>query len=50
MSESPAGPDYSHEAECPAPVAGVDEAGRGPWAGPVYAGACILDPDRIPEG
>ena len=25
-------------------VAGVDEAGRGPWAGPVYAAAVILDP------
>ena len=30
------------------PVAGVDEAGRGPWAGPVVAAAVILDPDRIP--
>jgi ribonuclease HII len=27
-------------------VAGVDEAGRGPWAGPVYAAAVILDPAR----
>ena len=25
-------------------IAGVDEAGRGPWAGPVTAGAVILDP------
>jgi ribonuclease HII len=32
------------------PVAGVDEAGRGPLAGPVVAAAVILDPDRIPEG
>jgi ribonuclease HII len=32
------------------PVAGVDEAGRGPWAGPVVAAAVILDPDRIPSG
>lgn len=32
------------------PVAGVDEAGRGPWAGPVVAGAVILDPDNIPAG
>ena len=32
------------------PVAGVDEAGRGPWAGPVVAACVILDPDRIPEG
>lgn len=27
-------------------ICGVDEAGRGPWAGPVCAGAVILDPDR----
>jgi ribonuclease HII len=27
-------------------IAGVDEAGRGPLAGPVVAGAVILDPDR----
>jgi ribonuclease HII len=32
------------------PVAGVDEAGRGPWAGPVVAAAVILAPDNIPEG
>lgn len=32
------------------PVCGVDEAGRGPWAGPVSAGAVILNPDDIPEG
>jgi len=32
------------------PVAGCDEAGRGPLAGPVVAAAVILDPDRIPEG
>jgi ribonuclease HII len=32
------------------PVAGIDEAGRGPWAGPVVAAAVILDPDRIPLG
>src|SRR4051794_1954960 len=30
--------------------AGVDEAGRGPLAGPVAAAAVILDPDDIPEG
>ncbi len=30
------------ERACPAPVCGVDEAGRGPWAGPVCAGAVIL--------
>ncbi len=27
-------------------VCGIDEAGRGPLAGPVYAGAVILDPDK----
>jgi ribonuclease HII len=32
------------------PVAGLDEAGRGPWAGPVMAAAVILDPERIPDG
>lgn len=33
-----------------APVAGVDEVGRGPLAGPVTAAAVILDPARIPQG
>lgn len=32
------------------PVAGIDEAGRGPWAGPVVVAAVILDPNRIPDG
>lgn len=32
------------------PVAGVDEAGRGPLAGPVVVAAVVLDPQRIPEG
>ncbi|MCP5082855.1 MAG: ribonuclease HII [Alphaproteobacteria bacterium] len=31
-------------------VAGVDEAGRGPWAGPVVAAAVVLDPSCIPVG
>ena len=31
-------------------VCGIDEAGRGPWAGPVVAAAVVLDPDCIPEG
>ncbi|ESR26218.1 ribonuclease HII [Lutibaculum baratangense] len=31
-------------------VAGVDEAGRGPLAGPVVAAAVILDLDRVPKG
>ncbi len=32
------------------PVCGVDEAGRGPWAGPVSAAAVILHPDDLPDG
>lgn len=31
-------------------VCGIDEAGRGPWAGPVVAAAVILDFERIPNG
>ena len=31
-------------------VAGVDEVGRGPLAGPVGVAAVILDPDDLPEG
>lgn len=31
-------------------ICGVDEAGRGPWAGPVTAGAVILDPDQPIDG
>ncbi len=50
----PPAPDYALEsglqAEGLAPVAGVDEAGRGPLAGPVVAAAVILDPERIPDG
>jgi ribonuclease HII len=38
------------EKACPAPVCGVDEAGRGPWAGPVCAAAVILAPRKIPKG
>ncbi len=32
------------------PIAGVDESGRGPLAGPVVAAAVILDPAAIPDG
>ncbi|MFC3078884.1 ribonuclease HII [Phenylobacterium terrae] len=46
----PKGPTMLLEKACPAPVCGVDEAGRGPWAGPVCAGAVILDPRRVPKG
>jgi len=31
-------------------VAGIDEAGRGPLAGPVAAAAVILDPGKLPRG
>lgn len=43
-------PDMMLEMACPGPVCGVDEAGRGPWAGPVSAGAVILDSACLPEG
>ena len=47
-------PDFSFERQALAagltPVCGVDEAGRGPWAGPVVAAAVILDPGVIPPG
>jgi ribonuclease HII len=32
------------------PIVGIDEAGRGPWAGPVVVAAVILNLGRIPEG
>lgn len=32
------------------PLVGIDEAGRGPWAGPVVAAAVVLDPDNLPVG
>jgi ribonuclease HII len=43
-------PDLLLEKACPVPVCGVDEAGRGPWAGPVCAGAVILKARRVPKG
>ncbi|MEK0164936.1 ribonuclease HII [Phaeobacter sp. JH20_36] len=47
-------PDYTLEAAARARghirIAGVDEVGRGPLAGPVTAAAVILDADNIPEG
>ena len=54
LFELPVRPDFSMEkramAEGLAPVAGVDEAGRGPLAGPVVAAAVVLDPAGIPDG
>ena len=47
---APVGPHFELEGTCPMPVCGVDEAGRGPWAGPVSAAAVILDPERVPAG
>ncbi|MES1974314.1 MAG: ribonuclease HII [Pseudomonadota bacterium] len=43
-------PSLKHEKICLAPVAGVDEAGRGPLAGPVVAAAVILPAKGIPRG
>lgn len=43
-------PDLSLESALGGCVAGVDEAGRGPWAGPVVAAAVILDERCIPSG
>jgi ribonuclease HII len=54
LRDSERGPSFELEAVTlrlsGGPVAGVDEAGRGPWAGPVVAAAVILNPDNIPEG
>ncbi|TMM52416.1 ribonuclease HII [Sulfitobacter sabulilitoris] len=48
------GPDYSFEQQAHlrgfARVAGVDEVGRGPLAGPVTAAAVVLNPAHIPPG
>jgi len=45
------GPHFRMEKACgELVVCGVDEAGRGPWAGPVVAAAVILNPRRIPKG
>ena len=47
-------PDFRAERDLRArgfwPVAGIDEAGRGPLAGPVAAAAVILDPGKLPRG
>jgi ribonuclease HII len=48
------GPDFSLEqsliAQGARRIAGVDEVGRGPLAGPVTAAAVVLDPSAIPDG
>jgi ribonuclease HII len=50
-------PDFAHEVfhaqrlNIPqSSICGIDEAGRGPWAGPVVAAAVILEPNRAPKG
>lgn len=50
MADGPCVPHYDFERQGPVPVCGVDEVGRGPWAGPVVAAAVILDAAAIPEG
>ncbi|PVB63219.1 ribonuclease HII [Labrenzia sp. 011] len=42
--------ERKHAASFGGLICGVDEAGRGPWAGPVVTAAVILDYDRVPEG
>jgi ribonuclease HII len=48
------GPDFSFEQVLidrgRLRIAGIDEVGRGPWAGPVVAAAVVLDPRYIPPG
>jgi ribonuclease HII len=43
-------PNFEFEEDCEPPVCGVDEAGRGPLAGPVVAAAVILDRTSMPDG
>lgn len=47
-------PDFSFETQAGASrgriICGVDEAGRGPLAGPVVAAAVIINPENIPAG
>ena len=42
-------PDFEFEKETGGLVAGLDEAGRGPLAGPVVAAAVILDPEKLDQ-
>jgi ribonuclease HII len=42
-------PNFALERGCKGVVCGIDEAGRGPLAGPVVAAAVILDPDTLPR-
>ncbi|MTI18685.1 ribonuclease HII [Rhodobacteraceae bacterium RKSG542] len=50
----PDAPDAAHERDVQKQlggiIAGIDEAGRGPWAGPVVISAVSLDYDALPDG
>jgi ribonuclease HII len=54
LKDAPERPTFARERRAMArgmlPVAGCDEVGRGPLAGPVVAAAVILDPARVPRG
>lgn len=43
-------PDFTFEDAVSGIVCGVDEVGRGPWAGPIVAAAVILDRAVVPDG
>jgi len=43
-------PDFSIENSLQGVIAGIDEAGRGPWAGPVVAAIVLLNRDCVPDG
>ena len=54
LFDLPVGPDFSMELAALKRglrfIAGLDEAGRGPLAGPVVAAAVVFRPDSIPDG
>lgn len=54
MAQKPSSPHFRYERQLVKksvwPVAGMDEVGRGPLAGPVAAAAVILNPARLPRG
>lgn len=54
LFDLPLAPDFSAEKKLLASglryIAGIDEAGRGPLAGPVVAAAVVLNSDDLPEG